>query len=312
LQTSTDTTTGPTGPISTNEGFIGSACETAATCDYADAECLDGWPNGHCSKACDRFCPDRAGLATTFCIAADTVDSSVSGGRCVQRCDFGQSPTGCRAGYTCRAMSRFNEPAVTAPVCVPGDAPPDVSPCIAELVARGIDFQLATNPMDSPDGGTEVCDVRDPVRIAGRVGGVDFRYADFDANVGTLFVTCEAALAIHDTARVARSLGIRAFTHLGTYNCRYIGGTQRLSQHAFANAIDLSGVETDGGAQYTLIDHWERGVANPTTPGGMLLKQLANELHRQTVWNIILTPEYNSAHWDHFHVDLTEGAYSLN
>lgn len=309
-----DTTTGPTsptGPFTTNAGFIGSACAGTNDCNYTDSICLGTWPNGHCSQSCERFCPDRAGLATTFCMPAATVDPGETGGRCVQRCDFGQSPTGCRAGYTCRNTSRFNEAAVTAPVCIPGDGPPDITDCIGELARRGIDFQLATNPMDSPDGGTEICDVLDPVRISGTINGVTFRYANFDANVGTLFVRCPVALALWDTAELAKSTGIVAFTHLGTYNCRYIGGTQNLSQHAFANAIDISGVRTTTGATYTLLNDWERGVSNPTTPGGKLLRDFAHEMHRLGLWNIILTPEFNSAHWDHFHIDLTEGASSL-
>jgi hypothetical protein len=165
--------------------------------------------------------------------------------------------------------------------------------------------------MEVPDGGDEVCDVLDPVRISGTVAGVPFRGGSLEGPVRDLFVTCEAALAIHDTARVAKAMGIRAFSHLGTYNCRYIGGTRTMSQHAFANAIDLAGVETEDGARYTLIDHWERGVEAPMTPGGQLLKRLAQELHARSVWNIILTPEFNEAHWDHFHVDRTEGAHTL-
>jgi hypothetical protein len=298
-------------PPATQGGFIGAACDSVAACDYADAMCLAELPDGHCSQVCTRTCPDREGATRTFCVAASLVDPGGQEGRCVQRCDFGLSPTGCRAGYGCRPASRHSEPSVTASVCLPGEDAAALSPCVQELVALGLDFELASNPMDSPDGGTEVCDVRDPVRLTGRLAGVDFTYADFDDGVGKLFVTCEAALAIHATALIGRRLGIRAFTHLGTYNCRFIGGTSTLSQHAFANAIDLSGVETDDGARFSLIDDWERGVDAPVTPGGQLLKRLAETMHAERVWNIILTPEYNQAHWDHFHVDLTEGAHTL-
>jgi hypothetical protein len=306
-----DTAPGPVGPVDINAGFIGGACASAATCTYADATCLAAWPGGHCSKACDRFCPDAAGMATTFCAAGADVQAG-AGGVCVQRCDFGKSPTGCRDGYTCRTLSRFNEPAVTAPVCVPGDAPPDVSDCIRTLIARGVDFELATNPMDSPaEGATEVCDVLDPVRVRGTINGINFRYARFDAAVGNLFVRCPVVLALWDMAELAKSRGVTDFTHLGTYNCRYIGGTTTLSEHGRANAIDISGMKLDDGSTYTLIADWERGVANPSTPGGRILRWLADAMHSQAVWNIILTPEFNSAHWDHFHLDLTDNAYFM-
>ena len=40
---------------------------------------------------------------------------------------------------------------------------------------------------------------------------------------------------------------------------------------------------------------------------GQWLKALADARYAMDIFNIILTPNYNAAHYNHFHVDLTPG-----
>ncbi|MCC6621327.1 MAG: extensin family protein [Deltaproteobacteria bacterium] len=316
--TSTPDTSGPnvpTGPANINDDWIGGACAGAGDCPYEGGTCLtsgDGWPGGLCSEACTRFCPDQAGAATTFCIDGGEVGES--GGVCVMKCDFGESPTGCRDGYACVAQRRFNEPAVMAYVCLPGEGELEVSSCIEELIAKGIGFELASNPMDTPDGGDpgDVCDVLDPIYVDPIIDGVRIRPMDFDNEPRRMLVQCPVALALWETVQLAKARGVTDIVHYGTYNCRYISGTSTLSQHAYANAIDLAGFKTASGAEYTVLGDWDKCDATPEAPGGQLLYGLAHEMHDDAIWNEILTPEYNAAHADHLHVDLTEGAYFLS
>jgi hypothetical protein len=120
------------------------------------------------------------------------------------------------------------------------------------------------------------------------------------------------ALALYDMTELAKTRGISDFVHYGTYNCRVISGTDTLSEHAYANAIDIAGVELQTGERYTVLDDWEDGDPSPETEGGELLYWLAHEMHDLAIWNVILTPEYNAAHDNHFHVDLTPGSYFLS
>jgi hypothetical protein len=113
-------------------------------------------------------------------------------------------------------------------------------------------------------------------------------------------------------AELAKTRGISDFVHYGTYNCRYISGTTTLSEHAYANGIDIAGIQLLNGTRYTVLDDWEDGDATPDTAGGELLYWLAHEMHDRRIWNIILTPEYNAAHDNHFHCDLTPGSWFLS
>ena len=120
------------------------------------------------------------------------------------------------------------------------------------------------------------------------------------------------ALALYDMAELAKTRGITDFVHYGTYNCRVIAGTTTLSEHSYANAIDIAGIQTANGQRYTLLSDWEDGDTTPDTVGGELLFWLAHTMHDLHIWNVILTPEYNAAHDNHFHIDLTPGSWFLS
>ena len=117
---------------------------------------------------------------------------------------------------------------------------------------------------------------------------------------------------MEETARLVSDHGVTDIIHLGVYNCRVISGTNKLSEHARANAIDISGLYLGPEAYYSVYEDWEDGVSMPVTDSGAFLKWFVEQLHLDWVFNIILTPEFNAAHDDHFHCDLTEGSYSLH
>lgn len=82
----------------------------------------------------------------------------------------------------------------------------------------------------------------------------------------------------------------------GTYSCRNIAGSRRRSEHAQANAIDIAGFRLANGETITVKDNWSDGTAK----GEFLTK-----LHRRgcRIFNVVLGPDYNAAHADHFHLD---------
>ena len=87
----------------------------------------------------------------------------------------------------------------------------------------------------------------------------------------------------------------------GSYSCRNIAGSKRLSEHASANAIDIAGVRLKDGRQISVKTHWKNGG-----PEGKFL----NRLHRGgcKLFSVTLGPDYNKAHEDHFHFDMGSGS----
>ena len=296
-------------------GWIGSPCETEVDCAFDEAICLsddDGFPNGMCVQACDRLCPDRDGFPTTFCVSSD----DVGGGACHSRCDYLAYPgLGCRNGYFCSIEERYGESGTEVGTCVPGgEAGEGLSDCLQWLVENQVPFEPTTYAPRHPSGDTSLtCTVRDPVRLHSPVHGINYRYYyDDPGEFRSMLVSCELARAITETSDLLRDeFNVTEVLHVGTTVCRKISGTNRLSQHALGNAIDYSGFFDDDANWYGIYDHWEHDTADPSTTEGRMLYDFAQRLFEEWIYNVILTPEYNRAHDNHFHVDMTEGSHFL-
>ena len=102
----------------------------------------------------------------------------------------------------------------------------------------------------------------------------------------------------------------------GVYNYRTIAGSMTLSQHAFATAIDLANFRTAAGVTHSVNDDFVMN-GSPTCPPravnarDRLLKEVACWMFDARVFHIVLTPNYDAAHRNHFHVDLTAGGRTV-
>ncbi len=300
-----------TGP----RGFIGSPCDTVADCEYADAVCLtDGFPGGTCSQPCDLYCPDGDGHPTTFCVAGAALPpagAALGDGGCLSRCDFGFFPdSGCRQGYGCVEAARANEPATVRFVCLPG-AETQLTQCQLDLAARGVSFEPTTVPDAHPDTHPGLtCHIAEPVYVNAPIHDVELRTSGGSPSARVL-ASCEMAHALVDTIDDVKPYGVVALRHMGTYNCRVIAGTDTLSRHSFGDAIDIAGFDFADNTLYTLTDDWEHDTTSPQTAGGIFLYEAAHRWFDNYYWNIILTPNYNAAHDDHFHIDLTPSSHYI-
>ncbi|MFZ1960538.1 MAG: extensin family protein [Methylovirgula sp.] len=86
----------------------------------------------------------------------------------------------------------------------------------------------------------------------------------------------------------------------GTYSCRGINGDAgaRLSEHAFGNAIDVSGFRLADGREISIMRDWPMGDA-PT-------QAFLRDIHAGACgyFTTVLGPGYNFLHYNHFHLDL--------
>jgi hypothetical protein len=98
----------------------------------------------------------------------------------------------------------------------------------------------------------------------------------------------------------ARHLGARvvAVEHLGTANCRRIGGgaSGRWSEHATGNAIDIAAFVLADGRRVSVLRDW------PGTDARARFLRAARDSACE-VFATTLSPEYNAAHRDHLHLD---------
>lgn len=85
--------------------------------------------------------------------------------------------------------------------------------------------------------------------------------------------------------------------NMGSYNCRKIAGQKSMSQHSTANAIDISAFILVDGTRISLIKDWQAGGAKAA-----FLRDVRDGAC--DVFGTTLSPDYNAAHADHFHLDL--------
>lgn len=297
--------------------YIGGPCATPFDCDYDGAICVTGggFSGGTCTLPCDLYCPDREGQPITFCVDDSELPPEAQGlgdGACLQRCDFGvYEGTGCRQGYACVERHRANDADTAHFVCLPESEDPGLPDCIQELGFLGVSFEPVSMADESPSGAPELtCHVEDPVILHPPIHGVDLLYYD-GTPTPNVRMSCEGAKALVQTIDDVATDGVVAVRHIGTYNCRVIAGTNTLSRHSYGDAIDLFGFEFDDGSYYTLEDHWEHDTTTFATPGGEFLYTASHRWYDGYIWNTILTPNYNAAHDNHFHVDLTPAQHYI-
>lgn len=85
--------------------------------------------------------------------------------------------------------------------------------------------------------------------------------------------------------------------HFGSFACRNIARSNRRSQHASANALDLAGFGLRDGTRITVARDWAGGGDK-----ARFLREVRDAACE--VFNVTLGPQYNAAHHDHFHVDM--------
>lgn len=123
--------------------------------------------------------------------------------------------------------------------------------------------------------------------------------------------TCALAAALYWWQGALRQIAarelhtsIKRIDQIGTYECRNINSQKDggRSEHAAANAIDIEGFETADGRRIAILQDWGK----PSDEGRFLLaaRNAACE-----VFGEVLSPQYNTLHANHFHLD--EAAWQI-
>ena len=166
--------------------------------------------------------------------------------------------------------------------------------CLADLKSKSVRFSGLPNK--SFNGG---CRMIDTIKL------MDF--GTQATNLGAM--TCPLASNFTDWARYAvvpaakQYLGseVVKIETMGTFNCRVVNGSRsgRLSEHAFANAVDVSAFVLRDGRRVSVLNGWR---------GSPKERAFLRRLHQSACkrFGTVLGPEYNAAHANHFHFDMAK------
>jgi hypothetical protein len=182
-------------------------------------------------------------------------------------------------------------------------APPEpIADCDARLAAVNVSVGPTTLPRRRSASGRE-CGAPQVVVYSGAPGGARIRPKPL--------VTCGMALALarFDTIlqeEALRELGspVVSISQIGTYNCRDMARFDLVSEHSYANAIDLESFTLKDGRTVSVERHFGRPGVEPTRPEGRFLRAFARRLYDDGVFSVVLTEYFDRLHRDHFHLDL--------
>lgn len=188
----------------------------------------------------------------------------------------------------------------TPPPPPPIVAAPPADPaavCLAGLDQRHIVYDRVKD-WHTPEG----CGIEHAVRV--RQSIVPFNQP--------ALMTCEMSATLWDWENnvvqpaAQRHFGhnIGKLIHMGTYNCRAEKSehAERLSQHSYGKAIDVSAFELEDGTKISVLRDWH---------GQGQKSEFLHEVAKGAchVFSVVMTPNRNALHRDHLHLDI--GPYKL-
>jgi len=182
--------------------------------------------------------------------------------------------------------------------------------CEAELTTRNISFARETAK-----------GVLAPVRLTGPLGGVEFRTnqrADRRATTIWEIADCRLVLSLDDFAKILAEHDIVEVRHYSMYRAapeRW--ATDKIgARHHGGLALDAARfIKSDGSALDVLGDFKGRrhrkvcgkNAQVAKTPAAIELREIVCAAVDQGLFNVVLTPNFNRAHRNHFHLEVTSG-----
>ena len=145
--------------------------------------------------------------------------------------------------------------------------------CLAKLQTEGVEYQHLGDIVEG------ACQAINAVKID--------RFPNTMLNT-SIRVSCPTALKLGDWFK---AIDAKEISHLGTYYCRSIRGSSVRSEHGYGTAIDVTHID---GASV------QKDWGDPTRKGSIL----RNAAERACdFFTNVLTPDFNAAHFNHFHLD---------
>lgn len=187
--------------------------------------------------------------------------------------------------------------------------------CEAELTARGIGFRRE-----------EALAVLAPVRLTGPLHGVEFKTRlspEARATTPWEIADCRLVLALDDFAVQLAAHDITEVLHYSMYRRpgKHWPEEKFAAQHKGAVAIDIGRFVKADGTVLDVDDHFSGKIGAQTcgdgarprkrTPESLELREILCDAVAANLFNIVLTPNFNRPHKNHFHLEVTGAKWFL-
>jgi hypothetical protein len=171
--------------------------------------------------------------------------------------------------------------------------------CLAEKLVQPSAFLVPAPPIDGPG----ICGLEHPLKVTALAQGTVTLNA-------TQTIGCPLTAALDQwVAEVVQPAALARFgapvvriDSLGSYACRPIDNQrdEKLSEHAFGNAIDIGGFRLADGREFSFVKGWN----GPDQDVRAFLREV--QAGACTIFTTVLAPGADMFHYNHMHVDLAQ------
>ncbi len=173
-------------------------------------------------------------------------------------------------------------------------APARADDCLRELDRRGVTYHRIHKK-----------GIAIGVEPTSPLGGVTYH-----ATGQPLWMDCSLAVSLAEAGRYFTALGITDVEFLSLYSKRNVRGTHQPSKHTYALAIDVARFSGPDLATIDVSRDFEQGLGDatdcigaPLTPAGRVLETLKCQLTESGLFFLVLSPDYDADHYNHFHLE---------
>jgi hypothetical protein len=164
--------------------------------------------------------------------------------------------------------------------------------CLADLDTHAVVYR----PLDMGEPKDPRCRVAAPIKLS-RIDVPLSRPATMSCFLADKLDAFERG-ALQKLAMQDLGHNVVRIDHLGAYSCRAITSRHdKLSEHAYGLAIDISGFRLSDGTSVNVERDWAR-----PGPKSAFLHHVARAACGY--FSVVLTPDSNADHFNHFHFDL--------
>jgi hypothetical protein len=166
--------------------------------------------------------------------------------------------------------------------------------CLRELDRRGVTYKRVHKT-----------GIAIGVEPTSPLGGVTYTSTDQH-----LWMDCSLAVSLDEAGPYLTALGIDHAEFLSLYSRRDVRGTHQASKHSYALAIDVARFSGPSIGTLDVALDFEQGlgdavdcIGQPLTENGRVLETLKCQLVQSGLFFLVLTPDYDDSHFNHYHLE---------
>lgn len=174
---------------------------------------------------------------------------------------------------------------------------PEERACLASGAVRETQFIRTRSSL----GGPSVCGAETPFEMSGADGGrVTLEPAAMLRCPMIPTIDRWVQDVVEPAARFQLGQRLVGLSVMSSYSCRPVNGVSGgiISEHAYANAVDIGGFKLEDGRTISVLAGWSGGSGREQA----FLRQVHDGACRY--FTTVLGPNYNGYHRNHFHLDL--------